>query len=168
MENPTAENFQNFSNSRKTAKYLIRKSKKRFFAILESRTEVVQKHSSNRLMNFSTLCINVTTFNDYFLNVKKLNSKFRAIKNSFYGIFINSSFFMKPSSPWEVEEILGDCKSKKSMGPDGFSMHVLKLSSTMICQPLSEIFNCCINQGKFPSLLKIVENFNCNGSWLLT
>ena len=57
----------------------------------------------------------------------------------------------------EVFDTIILIKHKGSSGPDGISNQILKLSSTVISEPLSKLFNQCIKQGTFPNALKIAK-----------
>ena len=48
-------------------------------------------------------------------------------------------------------------KSKRSSGHDGISNLLLKELSDVISHPLSIIFNCLIESGVFPDLMKIAD-----------
>ena len=50
----------------------------------------------------------------------------------------------------EVFDTIILIKNKGSSGPDGISNQILKLSSTVISEPLSKLFNQCIKQGTYP------------------
>ena len=100
-------------------------------------------------------------FNDYFVNVgHNLNSKFITHTNNHVGNYIVNnikSAFFTPISPDEIVEIVKDFKSNTSSGYDDIDMKVVKKIIINICQPLSVIFNKCLDCGVFPDKLKIAR-----------
>ena len=100
-------------------------------------------------------------FNDYFVNVgHNLNSKFIARNNNHVGKYIIKnikSAFFKPISSDEIVKVVKDLKSNTSPGYDDIDIKVVKKIIIHICQPLSAIFNKCLDCGIFPDKLKIAR-----------
>ena len=57
----------------------------------------------------------------------------------------------------EVGKLVSDLKNKKTMGPDGLTAYLLKLALPYIVEPLTYVYNICIKQNTFPSLLKAAK-----------
>jgi len=73
------------------------------------------------------------------------------IKNNSLNV---SSFRFKLVTIPEVEFILKTLNTKKSIGIDGIPSIILKLSASVIAEPLTKIINSCITENTFPSLAK--------------
>ena len=65
-----------------------------------------------------------------------------------------SSFRFKLVTIQEVESILKTLDTKKSIGIDGIPPIILKLSASVIAEPLTKIVNLSISENTFPSLAK--------------
>ena len=57
----------------------------------------------------------------------------------------------------EVGKFITDMKNKKSMGPDDIPAFLLKLALPFIVEPLTYIYNLCIDQNTFPEMLKVAK-----------
>ena len=66
----------------------------------------------------------------------------------------NKSFQIPFLAVHEVGKLLTDLKNKKSMGPDVLTAYLLKLALPYIVEPLTFIYNQCIQESVFPSMLK--------------
>ena len=67
------------------------------------------------------------------------------------------SMFLKPISEIEVEKIVVSSKNKASTGPDNTSAKLIKLSVVAIVPTFTKFMNRCIQEGYFPSWLKIAR-----------
>ena len=57
----------------------------------------------------------------------------------------------------EVGKFITNMKNKKSMGPDDIPAFLLKLALPFIVEPLTYIYNLCIDQNTFPEMLKVAK-----------
>jgi hypothetical protein len=67
---------------------------------------------------------------------------------------VEDSFFWRPITPLEVEELCGSLDPHKGMGYDEVSPRVIKTVARVISGPLSHLFNCCIRGGHYPAFFK--------------
>ena len=58
---------------------------------------------------------------------------------------------------YEVGRLRTDLKSKKSMGPDDVPARLLKLTLSHIVEPLTYIYNNCIQKSVFPKMFKTAK-----------
>ena len=62
-----------------------------------------------------------------------------------------------PTAPEEVATNICSSKTKKSVGENDISINFLKYSTLIPLSYISDLFNCCIEQGEFSNALKIDE-----------
>ena len=79
---------------------------------------------------------------DHYLNKIPVNTK---------------SIFLYPCDSQEIKKVITNLKGKHSSGYDGISNHLLKLICHSICKPLSIICNRSMNEGVFPTSMKLAE-----------
>jgi hypothetical protein len=76
-----------------------------------------------------------------------------------YKSYLKSSnphtFFSIPTDPKEIEAIIQQFDSSKSVGPNSIPPKILKLIAPHISSPISNICNKSFNSGIFPDLLKL-------------
>ena len=99
-------------------------------------------------------------FNNYFCGIgKSLADQIKDSCNKDPSHFLRNripeSIFIAPTYPQEIERIISSLPNSSSSGPESFSSFFIKTASTVLASPLSFIFNCCIENGIFPELLKI-------------
>jgi len=70
---------------------------------------------------------------------------------------VKQSIFLFPSDPLEIEFIMNNLKAKNSTGDDGFSTKLLKTIKTEIVKPISILVNKSLEEGIFPSELKLTK-----------
>ena len=70
---------------------------------------------------------------------------------------INNSFFFAPAAPEEIILIIRNLKSKKAIREQDIDTNFLKYSNQIISPFICDLYNSCIEQGKFPNALKIAE-----------
>ena len=68
-----------------------------------------------------------------------------------------NSIFVSPTSHIEVSNLIDSLQNKKSSGWDGISNVLLKSMKTVLCKPLSILFNRSIEEGKFPNIFKSAD-----------
>ena len=88
-------------------------------------------------------------FRDY-LNKKDINMK--PLLNS-----SNSSFFLSPTVPSEIEKYIDGLDIKKSSGPNSIPVFILKVLKPFFSFWLSELINLSFEVGIFPDILKIAK-----------
>ena len=103
-------------------------------------------------------------FCSYFTNIgqKYANEIPKPTNNSSYHLHNNRSknphsFFMTPSDPNEIYEVLKLLKPKKSAGHDKLSTYFLKLINEKVATPISMLINKSLQTGVFPDSLKIAK-----------
>ena len=71
---------------------------------------------------------------------------------------INKSFFMSPTDPNEIDNIITSLKAKKSCGVDGVSTEFIKKKAKHVLKlPISLLTNLSIETGYVPKILKIAK-----------
>ena len=63
---------------------------------------------------------------------------------------IGTSFFISPSVPTKVAEVINLLKSGKSVGPNSIPITLLKTLAPYVFSPLCQIINDSSHLGKFP------------------
>ena len=97
--------------------------------------------------------------NNFFANVgKNLADKIQPVTNKPSSFLDNlpcvkHSFFFSPASPDEIATIIRSLKPKKSNRENDIETKFLKYSNVIISPVMCNIFNSCIEQGKFPDSL---------------
>ena len=126
-----------------------------------------QKKMSEMSESFKIDGINVTCastivekFNEYFANIgcnlaAKIPNSLTSFKDYLTGQSHPNSFFLYPTSHYEITNIVKQFKSKGSHGVDGIPVHVLKATVKNIAEPLSKLINCSFSSGVVPLKLKI-------------
>ena len=56
-----------------------------------------------------------------------------------------------------IADLLLNLNVKKSAGPDGLSLKLLKISAPVIAAPIAKLFNFCINAGTWPREWKLSD-----------
>lgn len=62
-----------------------------------------------------------------------------------------NSFFLEPTDPYEIEELIANLKADSAPGLDSFSNRLLKMTKQYISKPLTHIFNLSLSTGQFPN-----------------
>ena len=97
-------------------------------------------------------------FNNFFTTIsRKLKSKIRPSNSNFTDYLKNSnskSFFVSPTTPQEIEDLISNMNKSKSYGPNSIPTSFLHLIKGIISEPLSKLFNCSFETGLFPDLMK--------------
>ena len=101
--------------------------------------------------------------NNFFVKVgKNLADKIQPATNKPFSFHDNlshvkNSFFFSPASTAEIATIIRSLKPKKSNRENDIETKFLKYNNVIISPVICNIFNSCIEQGKFPDFLKIAE-----------
>ena len=97
-------------------------------------------------------------FNNYFSNIpQELVSNIQTVDNNFNNYIknrISNSFYMSNISYKEIDDAIEELKFNGG-GVNKVSTNILKEIKSAITTPLIHIFNLCLNQGYFPSELKL-------------
>ena len=64
---------------------------------------------------------------------------------------------MRPTDEKEIEQKIKAMKDNKALGPNSIRTKILKVHSKTLSKPLAELINLSLNQGKFPTILKIAK-----------
>ena len=68
-----------------------------------------------------------------------------------------NSFFLTPTTPKEIEDIISKLKLGKAVGPNSIPTRILKDHKKVLSKPLSDLINSSFNLGIFPDLLKLAK-----------
>ena len=99
-------------------------------------------------------------FNNYFTSIgPSLANKFQ--QNNNYLKYLedapNCKLYFEPVEEHYIIKIIDKLKNKKSLGIDGISNSLIKLSKYVLVKPLAIMVNQMLNTGIFPSQLKIFK-----------
>ena len=70
---------------------------------------------------------------------------------------LQSNFFLTPSLPDEIQEIIKSLNSKKATGPNSIPTKILKAFSKTISIPLANLINLSSECSIFPMSLKVAS-----------
>ena len=100
-------------------------------------------------------------FNDFYINVAdKLCEKIPKANNKYQDYLKNpnkSKFSIKETTPDEIWKIIHNLDGKKSGDIFDISPDIVKLSANPTSQALSILFNISVQEGCFPSFMKIAK-----------
>jgi Notch-like protein len=68
-----------------------------------------------------------------------------------------STFFLSPTKPNEISKIIDGLDSRKSTGPNGTPVFILKIFKDFLSIWLPKLINLCFETGEFPDLLKVAK-----------
>lgn len=164
------KDFPAYRKQRNLVKKLVLDAKKSLFKrIMNGKKDTV---SVWRALNaftkskYSPTCTSISaeTFNNHFLSAaesllqnttqKPPSVSPNLVKYCDSKLPSHSSFHIPFMSVHDVGKAIESLKSKRTSGHDGISTAVLKLSLPFIVEPLTFIYNLCIERGEFPSDLK--------------
>ena len=101
------------------------------------------------------------SFNSYFSNIgSSLATNIPCINTLFTDYLHNpnsSSFFLTPTTYYEIAQIGKELKNTTSCGADGINSSVVKAVISFISRPLAFIFNLSFLTGSVPSHLKVAK-----------
>ena len=124
----------------------------------EKRQDIVLRENNIIIKNNNEIG---NKFGNYFSTVaqSKLDDHFGNNKSNqctASDIKINTMFFI-PVDASEIKSIITNLPNKKSCGYDGVSVKILKYVTSAIVHPLVLLINSSVQQGSFPSLLKLAK-----------
>ena len=103
-------------------------------------------------------------FNEFFATIGcKLSSQQTSTSNIKFDSYlkdpVSQLIYLKPIEPSEIIDIVSKMKNDTSSGPDSVSVKVVKkvIRLPVICETLSQIFNCSMFTGVVPDQMKIAR-----------
>ena len=101
-------------------------------------------------------------FNNYFTNVgPNIDKTIPQSKNDFHyylkSIKADKTFFISPTEPQEVSDIIHLLDINKSLGPNSIPVYILKAFNDFFSENLSKIINISFETGIFPNLCKLAK-----------
>ena len=100
-------------------------------------------------------------FNEHFANVAdNINKAIPRTPTSpfrYLGSANKYSLFLSPVTHFEVEDLISNLNSSKSIGPHSNPIKLLKILKHQISYPLTELLNQSFLKGIFPSRLKVAK-----------
>ena len=166
--------FLQYKKQRNYVKKLVQKAKKSFIQkIIKDKSDISSIWRAINVLSNRTKSKDLSTtvtlnqFNEHFLSVA--NSITKTLKanpdeyipskelNDFCAsrLETNTSFHIPTLSVNEVKKIIMNLKSKKTIGSDGISTPILKISLPYIADSLTYIYNLCIIKKHIPRLSEI-------------
>ena len=100
-------------------------------------------------------------FNDFFTKIgPKLDKEIPTTKRNrdptyYLKSRVPVSFIISPTTPKEIIDIISSLDNSKSSGPSCISTKMLKLVSSEVSSPLSDIYNSSFNEGVFLNVIKL-------------
>ena len=142
---------------------------KRLVNLKSAKMSTIKLMDNDKIINNPT--DNANTFNDHFANLgKKVQQKiplergsyrdYLSKKNKNGKYYINNDghvFFLTPTDPNEISDIIDNLNDKKSPGPNGIPVFLLKRFKEFFSLWLSKLVNLCFLTGIFPDLLKFAK-----------
>ena len=101
-------------------------------------------------------------FCDFYCKVgPELAAKIKADRSmtfsDFLGDRVKNDLYLCPTNQKEVETLCRNLKPFKGAGWDGVSPRVIKAVADEIAGPLSQLFNCCMREGYYPTSFKVAR-----------
>ena len=110
-------------------------------------------------------------FNDFFTNIAgKIRSKIPYTRHLFFKWLTNpnpASFFLTPTSPSEISNVLSSLSKNKASGPNSIPYIIISSNLNSFSSILSKIINLSFSTGVFPNVLKeakVIPIFKNKGS----
>ena len=158
LKESKAKYFQNYFNVNSNNMKLLWTGIKSIISIKNSQVNVINKLKDANGNLTTDSCKMAAVFNDFFVNVADGVTKRlpRSPKSPLDYLKSKSphSFFITPSVPVEVSDIIDMLKTGKSIGPNSIPIKLLKILSPHISSPLSQIINDSFSSGIFPEKLQ--------------
>lgn len=140
--------------------------------IINEQTNKIRSVANNKPMTIklddNSIIINqleiAESFNSYFLDISSQLTKdivvdYDLISDNLKRTKIDNvnSVYFPPISPLDIINIVKSLKNKHSSGIDEIPVSLLKQCIGFIAEPLSNIFNDCLQNGIFPDALKVAK-----------
>ena len=69
----------------------------------------------------------------------------------------SENFFIAPTTPEEISDLIHNLKSSKSVGPYSIPTKIMKIYKEIISLPLSQLINDSISKGSLPNICKLAQ-----------
>ena len=145
----------------KEHKYNLIKTWKGIKELINIKTKSQNQLNSLQINNELTTDSNIisNSANTFFTTIaSKLEAKLIPEQSKSYLDYLppqnEKSFFIHPTTPKEVENLISNLKNNKSTGPNSIPTKILKLTKKIISEPLCNIINISFNTGVFPESMK--------------
>ena len=76
---------------------------------------------------------------------------------SYLGSMKENNMFLTPTTPEDIEVLIGNIEVCREVGPNSISTKILKDYKSEFSKPLSDIMNTSFTTGIFPSVLKVAN-----------
>ena len=76
---------------------------------------------------------------------------------SYLGSTKENNMFLTPTTPDDIEALIGNMKINKGVGPNSIPTKILKDYKSEFSKPLSDMINTSFTKGIFPSALKVAN-----------
>ena len=165
---------EEFKKQRNLVNHMVKKDKEHFFnKIIEEKKDTAsiwkainiltnsKKKSSNTKIE-----LNPNEINNFFLNISEntITPEIRRLSENFT-CPTELEEFCKNKNPhvnfkipnitiYEVNKLINGLKNTKAIGPDEIPVNILKISLPFILEPLTFVYNLCIDKQYFPSQFK--------------
>ena len=171
MEN----NFDEYRRQRNKVNDMVDRDKENYFngLITDKRDTATIWRAINSITNSSSkkthsnnIDLDPDTINDFFTNLPNtiLTQDIREASTNYECpseliTFCNEqkpkeNFTIPNITIFEVGKLLSNLKNSKSLGPESIPVYLLKIAIPYIVEPLTYIYNLCIDKHVFPTLLK--------------
>ena len=125
-----------------------------------SKDKISLLDENNNLINDEIEIVN--KFNDYFVSIGSLiESKIPTSIGTFCeylkNIKCSESFYLEPTSPFEISNIIDSLDINKSTGPNSLPVYILKIMKEFFSKWLSIIINMSFEVSIFPDFLKVAK-----------
>ena len=101
------------------------------------------------------------TFNKFFSTIaKNIDNKIiptNKTHKDYLNVSIVNSFFLTPVNHKELESLIKEMNTSKSVGPYSIPTNILKLSCSVLSKHLVKLINFSFSEGTFPNLLKFAN-----------
>ena len=130
-------------------------------AKIKSNKQITSLNKSNQIeTNPKTMS---EAFNKFFSTIAKdIDNKIiptNKSHNDYLNASIVNSFFLTPINDEEVESLIKEMNTSKSVGPYSIPTNILKLSCAVLSKPLVKLINFSFSEGTFPDLLNLPMSF---------
>ena len=150
--------FHNYFNNNSKNMKLLWSGIKSIINIENSHVNVVNKLKDSNGNITTDPAEMASRVNDFFVNVAdNITKKIPRSQKSpldYLGHENPHSFFIGPSAPFEVSDVVNALKPGKSVGPNSVPIKLLKIISSYISSPLSQIINESFQSGIFPEKMQ--------------
>ena len=125
-----------------------------------SKNNISLLDNNNNLISDETKIVN--NFNDYFVSIGSIIESKIPTSNGTYceylkNIQCSKSFYLEPTSPFEISNIIDSLDINKSTGPNSIPVFILKIMKEFFSKWLSKIINMSFEVSIFPDFLKVAK-----------